>query len=111
MQTELESLISALRAVPFEPLKLFPETKDSTLDWPYEDKYNFHLQAYALKAFEQCLDKTLTAVEFKELFEEKMQIQASVAGESYVLNGVRLFTVNLKEDVTGNLYHYFQPKI
>jgi hypothetical protein len=111
MKTELESLVLALRTVPFEPFKLFPEANDSTVDWPYEDKYSFHLQAYALSAFELCLGKKLTADEFKQLFEGKMQVESNVAGERYVLNGMQLFTVNLKEDASGNLCHYFQPKI
>jgi hypothetical protein len=111
MQPELESFVSILRTVPFETLKLYPEADDSTLDWPYENKYNFHLQAYALNAFELSGEKTLTGAEFKQLFEVKMQVELDIAGECYVLNGVQLFTIYLKQDASGNLYHLFQPKM
>lgn len=111
MQTELESLVSALRTVPFESLKLFPEKEDSSLDWPYKDKYSFHLQAYALQGFEISLNKTFKGGEFKQLFEDEMEVKAGIGLDSYFLNGMLLFTISLKEDASGNLYHYFQPKI
>jgi len=111
MQPEIESFVSILRTMPFEALKLFPEADDSTLDWSYEDKYNFYQQAYALNAFELSVEKKLSGIEFKQLFEKEMQLKAGIGFDSYFLNDVLLFTITLKEDTLGNLYHYFQPKI
>jgi hypothetical protein len=64
-----------------------------------------------LNAFELSVEKTLTGTEFKKLFEGEMQVESNVAVECYVLNGMQLFTISLKEDASGNLYHLFQPKI
>lgn len=92
-------------------IKLSPEAEDSELDWPYEDKYGFYRQAFVLNAIECNLNKKLTGSEFTQLLENKVKIKAKIGIDSYILNNQVLFTVALKEDVSGNFYHNFQPQL
>ncbi|MGB0937746.1 MAG: hypothetical protein ACPGTQ_09820 [Colwellia sp.] len=110
-KSDLESFLRELRKIPFTMIKLSPEAEDSELDWPYEDKYGFYQQAFVLNAIECNLNKKLTGSEFTQLLENKVKIKAKIGIDSYILNNQVLFTVALKEDVSGNFYHNFQPQL
>lgn len=66
--------IEQLRKVELINFDLSPEPDDSDLDWPFEDKVDFYIQAYVLNSLEALPNKKLSFEQFKAAFESKIVI-------------------------------------
>ncbi|MBA6356630.1 MULTISPECIES: hypothetical protein [unclassified Colwellia] len=94
-----------LRKVELCVFDLYPEQDDSLVDWPFEDKVDFYIQAYALNALECLLNKNLTFDQFKAAFENNIVAQSKGTGEEFFYKDVRLFSKKISMDDNADMYY------
>lgn len=101
---EEKQFMALLRSVKFETTRIYPEPKDSDLDWPMEDKLDFYTQSFALNAIERKEGRSYAFAEFKLFFETLLNIELEAIKTTYSFDDCILFSRQMRIDDDGNLY-------
>jgi len=97
--------MAQLRKIELRDFDLYPEPDDSELDWPFADKVDFYIQAYALNSLEALLNKKLSFEQFQIALENKLAVQSKGIGREYFYEKVRLFSEGISADKNENLFY------
>lgn len=100
--------MAQLRKIELCDFDLYPEPDDSELEWPFADKVDFYMQAYALNSLEALFNKKLTFEQFTVAFENKISIKSKDIGREYFYEELRLFSEGIRADKNEDLYYQIQ---